>query len=474
MKNIIITISIIMSCFVVLKAQNPLTNSDINFQEVNYNSSYVVADSNELVLGATTSLSNNEQETNRLNFIVYGNLKKIGLGIGAKVNSRFRNFYKTVSAEVFLAKTIQISEKSDFNLGINFGLNSNGINESYFNNYVDLGDEEIIQYQNKIRFMAGAGISYVWNKSLKIGFSMPELVKTENEFYPTMFGNASYKHFLGKSNVFIEPAALFYTTSFTPATVEGSVKAGYKEYAWLKVGGRSSKTLVVGAGGGYKIINIGYSYNRNFGEYSLINESQHNVNVYFNFLQAGKSKKQKELSAIEEQVSVLNDVTSNSVATEDLVSGNKIPTEESLKTVNNGVGGQSLSNKLDNDDNNLGSAEYQSTNVTETVKEKVEDDVDILNSLSKGRDEYVYRSKLTGEKTAKYFIVVGSYAKLENANKKIYSLSQENVIAYIMTEVNSDILRICVQDGEEFEDVLNKLNTVRNSFEPDAWIIRNE
>ena len=279
-----------MICFVCVKAQNTLTNNDINFQEVSYNSSFIVADSNVLVIGATTSLSNNEQETNRLNFIVYGNLKKLGIGIGAKINSRFRNFYKTVSAEVLLSKNIKISNKSDFNFGLNFGLNSNAINEDYFNNYVDLSDEEIQSYENKIRFMTGAGIGFVWNKNLKIGFSMPELFKTESTFYPTFFANASYKFNLAKSEVYIEPSILLYTTSFTPVTFEGSIKAGYREYAWLKMGGRSTKTLIFGAGGGYKVVNIGYSYNKNFDEYQSINESQHNINVYFNFLQELKKK----------------------------------------------------------------------------------------------------------------------------------------------------------------------------------------
>mgnify|MGYP006077352785 FL=1 len=43
-----------------------------------------------------------------------------------------------------------------------------------------------------------------------------------------------------------------------------------------------------------------------------------------------------------------------------------------------------------------------------------------------------------------------------------------------MTEVNSDILRICVEEGQTFDEILHKLNNIRNSFEPDAWIIRNE
>ena len=138
--------------------------------------------------------------------------------------------------------------------------------------------------------MTGAGIGFVWNKNLKIGFSMPELFKTESTFYPTFFANASYKFNLAKSEVYIEPSILLYTTSFTPVTFEGSIKAGYREYAWLKMGGRSTKTLIFGAGGGYKVVNIGYSYNKNFDEYQSINESQHNINVYFNFLQELKKK----------------------------------------------------------------------------------------------------------------------------------------------------------------------------------------
>tara|TARA_B110000908_G_C10263919_1_gene461797 strand:+ start:4236 stop:5612 length:1377 start_codon:yes stop_codon:yes gene_type:complete len=458
MKKVIITIGIIMVCFVSLKSQNTLTNNDINFNEVSYNTSFIVADSNTLVIGATSSLSSNEQETNRLNFIVYGNLKKLGLGIGAKLNSRFRNFYKTVSAEILLSKNIKISEKSDFNFGLNFGLNSNSINENYLNNYVDLSDVEIQDYENKIRFMTGAGIGFVWNKDLKIGFSMPELFKTENTFYPTFFANASYKFNFAKSDVYIEPSILLYTTSFTPVTFEGSIKAGYREFVWLKMGGRSSKTLIFGAGGGYKVINVGYSYNKNFDEYRLINESQHNINVFINFLQGAKIGKEKQ---IKESVSFENDETYQKLL-------------EDRESEINKIEGEKPANSNDDVLIENNAKTNRETEEANNIKKTIEDDIDILNSLSKGRDEYVYRNKLAGEKSANYFVVVGSYAKNENANIKINSLAKEGVNAYIMTEVNSDILRICVAESETFEGILNHLNTIRNSFEPDAWIIRNE
>jgi len=288
MKKYIITTVITLSIVFGINAQNTLTNNDISFNEVSYNSSFIVADSNILVLGATSSLSDNLQGTNRLNFIAYGNLKKLGLGLGVKINSRFKNFYKTLTAEVLLAKNIHISEKSDFNFGLNFGVNSNAINDNYFNKYVDMSDVEIQNYDNKMRFTTGAGIGFVWNKNLKIGFSMPELFKTENAFYPTFFSNVSYKYTIQKVDIYIKPSLLLYTTNIAPVTFEGAIKVGYKDWVYVKIAGRSSKTLVFGAGVGYKIINIGYSFNKNFDEYQLINENQHNINVSFNFLQEFK------------------------------------------------------------------------------------------------------------------------------------------------------------------------------------------
>lgn len=285
MKKIFIIITIVAFSF-VLKAQNSLTNNDINFKEVSYNSSFIVVDTNVLTIGVTSTLSDNEQGTNRLNFIVYGNMKKLGLAVGAKVNSRFRNFYKTVTAEVLLSKQIKISKKSDFNFGLNFGLISNDINENFFNNYVDMSDSEIVKYERKLRFMAGAGIGFVWNKNLKLGFSMPELFKSENKFYPTIFSNISYKYQIEKSNIYVQPSLVFYSTTIAPDTFEGSIKVGYKEFVWVKLGGKSSKTLVFGIGVGYKFLKLGYSVNKNFDEYQLINDNQHNINVTFNFLKS--------------------------------------------------------------------------------------------------------------------------------------------------------------------------------------------
>lgn len=294
MKRIYFTIIILLSIS-TLKAQNALTNNDINFKPAAYNTSYIVSDSNKLVLNVSTSLGDNVQETSRLHFLVYGNFTKLGLGIGAKVNSQFKDFYRTTMSEILISKKVSIVKGHDLNFGLNMGVHFSGVNKNYFNNYVDQTDVNIVSLKNKFRFMAGAGLSYAWSKGLKIGFSMPELIKTENRFYPTIFADASFKQsFLQSKKLYVEPAMLFYTTDIVPVTFEGSVKLGYQEFVWIKLGGRSTKTLLAGIGGGYNFVNIGYMYNKNFGNYGMINGNQHNINVHFHFLQTKKIKKAKD------------------------------------------------------------------------------------------------------------------------------------------------------------------------------------
>lgn len=294
MKKYILIICIVASIS-FLNAQNTLTNNDISFNKISYNTSYIGADTSSLVLDFRTSLSYNEQETNRLNVLVYGSIKKIGLGLGVKVNNRFKDFYRVTSGEFLINKRIKIKENHFFNFGLNMGLHYTGVNTNYFNNYVDVNDAEILSLENKYRFMAGAGFSYIWEKGLKLGFSMPELVKTESGFYPVFFANVSYgQKLLQSKKLILEPAVLLYSTAFVPMTFEGSVKLSYDDFVWLRVGGRSTKTYLVGVGGGGSFIHVGYTFNGNFGKYELINESQHNLNVNFRFLQAGKKKNDKK------------------------------------------------------------------------------------------------------------------------------------------------------------------------------------
>ncbi len=290
-KYYILCFSFILSISVV-RSQYTLTDNDINFKKASYNSSMIVADSNNLVLNLTTSLSDNLQQTSRMHLLAYGNFAPLGLGIGVKFNSRFKSYFETTSAEFLIAKNINFDDANTLNFGMNFGIEYIGINPNFFNQFVDQTDEFIQSNPTQgVRFITGFGASYSWRNKLMLGFSMPELVKTTSDFYPTIFSNVAYKQPLGKiGTMYVQPELFLYSTNIAPATLEGSTSFGYKNYTWLKLGARSNKTLILGLGGGYNFVEVGYNYNMNFSNYQVVNQMQHNINVCFNFLQMGKSK----------------------------------------------------------------------------------------------------------------------------------------------------------------------------------------
>lgn len=305
MKNIYSILAISLFSISALKAQYTLTDNDINFKKASYNSSMIVADSNNLVLNLSTSLSNNLQETSRMHLLAYGNIAKLGLGLGAKFNTRFKDYYKTTSAEFLIAKGLSLKEKSHLNFGLSFGIDYLGVNDNYFNGFVDQSDEFIQNNPNQnVWFMSGFGASYLWDNKLQIGFSMPELVKTNSDFYPTIFSNVAYKQSFGKTkSIYLQPELFVYTTNIAPTTFEGSASFGFENHVWLKLGGRSNKTMLVGLGGGLSFVEVGYNYNMNFSNYEVLNQMQHNINLCFNLIKGAKdSRNEVYVIAGEEEI----------------------------------------------------------------------------------------------------------------------------------------------------------------------------
>lgn len=268
----------------ILIGQNSLTNNDINFQEASYNSSYILDDEHAVVISATSALSSNVQETGRVHFLGYGMWNKMGLAMGVKLNSRFREFHRTTSTEFLLAKQIMLDKKHYLNFGLNFGILHTGLNEGQLNSLVDLSDAALINGNRNLSFQSGFGISYVFNDALKFGFSMPEVAKSSSAFYPTIFSNISYKMDVANNNMYIEPSALLYLTDIVPPSVQVAVNVGYRDYGYIKVGGRSTKSILFGLGAGYDFIEFGYTGNMNFGDYQDLNNMQHNINVQFTLL----------------------------------------------------------------------------------------------------------------------------------------------------------------------------------------------
>ncbi len=278
--------------------QDALSMNDLNYNSVGYNSSFIAAATSQLNASFTTSLGNGIQNTSKVNLLAYANVEKYKFGVGLKLNSKFFGLFKTNTAEVLYAKELKINEDHKLFLGFNIGMHFSSLAMNKLTDFVDFDDPFLLENNfPQYRLTSGIGVGYTFKNKIKAGISIPVLVKNNNDFSPVYIINTSYR-FQATQSLSLTPEVLAYGSDIEPFSFEGNLKLDYKDYAWFKVGGRSTKSTMLGIGWHHRFINIGYIHNMYFGEYSNINQGIHNVNVTFQF---GRDAKQKanEISELE-------------------------------------------------------------------------------------------------------------------------------------------------------------------------------
>ncbi len=302
---IIILISSLVFCSKGF-GQDALLMNDLNYNSVGYNSSFIAAATSKLNASFTTSIGNGIQNTSKVNFLAYANIEKYKFGVGLKLNSKFFGLFKTNTAEILYAKELKIDNDHKLFLGFNIGMHFSSLAMNKLTDQVNFDDPFLIANElPQYRLTAGLGVGYTFKNKFKAGFSIPALVKNNNDFSPVYIFNTSYRH-QASQVLSLTPEVLAYGSDIEPFTIEGNLKLDYKDYVWFKIGGRSTNSTMLGIGWQHSFVNIGYIHNMYFGEYSNINQAVHNVNVTFQFGNHAKQKA-KELSKLENQ-ELLNEV----------------------------------------------------------------------------------------------------------------------------------------------------------------------
>lgn len=282
-KTAITLISIFVS--LGLKAQDMLNMNNFNFEKDNYNTACITTDSSSLKISTIVSMSDAIQNSSKFNFLMYGNMGKLGLALGAKVNSSFYQIFQTTTAEFLLAKRMNFGKGSSLSFGINAGVILNNLKQDRINEYTELEDPVLSNGTfNRAGFTTGLGFHYSWKERLDVSISVPVLVQSFQGLAPVYFTNLSYKQALG-TKFSIQPEIIAYGPNYIKPTIEGNIRVQYLDFAWLKVGGRSTQTLLFGAGASVKFIDFGYMYNLSAGQpFQEVYTGLHNIKVAFNFL----------------------------------------------------------------------------------------------------------------------------------------------------------------------------------------------
>ncbi len=190
------------------QGQDVLTANDLNFGLANYNTALIADSDAPYNLSFGSSLGSGIQNTGKINFLAYGVVDKYGIGLGVKVNTKFYGFFKSNTGEFLYAKKLKLNNQHALYGGLSIGLHQVALNTGMLNDYVNGEDPFLMENAfPERRFTAGFGLAYVMKDALKLGFSLPSIVKTKNEFHPSYVGNASYR-FPVSSELNITPAAI--------------------------------------------------------------------------------------------------------------------------------------------------------------------------------------------------------------------------------------------------------------------------
>ncbi|MGB1017671.1 MAG: type IX secretion system membrane protein PorP/SprF [Chitinophagales bacterium] len=294
MKKSTIYIIFILPFFIVFKlqAQDLQNLNALLFEKENFNTAYIASDSNELNVSTIVSIANVVEKNNKFHFLLNGNIGKLGLGFGVKVNTSFHSIFQTTSAEIFLAKRLNLGKKHALSFGLNTGLILNSLRQDKVNQYTNLEDPVIKDlFYDRVGFSAGLGLKYNWNDKFNFGVSLPFLVNTFEGIDPVYIINTSYRQYFGK-NFSLTPELVVYGTRYVKPTLEVNTKLNYQNIAYIKVGARLTEQVFFGAGGNIKFIDFAYIYKLSFGNhFKQIFPNVHNVSVKFRFLENSLKKK---------------------------------------------------------------------------------------------------------------------------------------------------------------------------------------
>lgn len=284
MKKITLRFSILV--FIVLfglsaKAQDALIMQNINFSEFGYNTAFIANEDATITAALTNMTGGGIQNTGQINFQVFTPLERSGLGIGAKVDSKYYGLFRTSTTQFEVAKKVRINTNSYLFAGFSLGMQFNSLRTSELNEFINradpmLTDNTFPQY----RFIFGLGLGYTLGDKLKAGISLPSFARTESEFDPVYLANVSYRIEAGEK-IGIRPEALLYGSEVAPISAELSAKFDFKKQAWIKIGARTTNTLVAAIGLDIRYISIGYAYNGFLQEFNTILPAVHTINIVF-------------------------------------------------------------------------------------------------------------------------------------------------------------------------------------------------
>jgi hypothetical protein len=243
------------------------------FENSNFNSSYLTL--------------NNEFRTS---FLGYKNLNapfspgyfsvstsytgKNAFTFGARLINKSYDFLSYYHLEGIVAHRIALSKDDSLALALNFGGVLNSFNNDYLNAYTEM--DPYIESFTSSYFNTGASLLYTHKNKFEIGASAPRIATSSSGISPIMYFNTGYN--FTDNKFLIKPQVIFELNPYSNF-FDFSMQLKYNSLYWVKFSYNTLNSSTFGFGLNLKIIDIGYAYKLNSGDYGRNLNGIHMISI---------------------------------------------------------------------------------------------------------------------------------------------------------------------------------------------------
>ncbi|MDR1792158.1 MAG: PorP/SprF family type IX secretion system membrane protein [Bacteroidales bacterium] len=382
---------------------------------------------------------NNAYDNRFYGFGAEGGFFKQNMGIGLVLTQENSGLLAQTNIKVSYAYRVQLKEEHWLSFGISAGYSHLGLRK--VDMYKGLGFDEtdplIGMSQNG--FFGAFGLQYKW-KALEIDAAIPTY-NTINKKHVPVFGSISYT-FKIKEDWGLKPILMYNFLNPDMHHIDGRLQASYKDYAWLQVGFRNTKELVVAAGGEVKNVQIGAAFGFNVGSYNQLNQGNLEVVVGYRFANAVvKTTRSEKDATTRSHISKITDDVSTLKKANDKHSKELEKINTSIAELN-----EQIRTELKN-------------SLTE-IKEEVQ-------SIRK-EDIVVDETKVLDKQ---YFVIVFVTTTQEDADRIVNRMAQQKVKGQIIRDARKSNYYIYTETYDNLQAAVKQADKEKSRGFSGAWVL---
>ncbi len=387
---------------------------------------------------------------------------KENMGIGAAANIEEFNIIEKFSARISYAYKAKLSDNHLIAFGLDGTYQENRLKAADID--VDFGNDPLLLSSTFYRgstFDANFGIRYQFKK-FELGmaginiFQQKSVLKSENNNNQSQYLNirhynisASYELNVLENALQLTPFVFGRYAEKTPFSIDGGVKAAWKNAVWLAMAYRTNHTLIGSLGVNIAdYVQIGYSYDAGFGtDISTFYKNTHEVYVGFKIGYKSETK-----SAADFKQTLALEMRADSLANE----LNKKDLE--VKQMNE----------------NLANKELEYKNKLKSIEDERKDDV-LINSESKDQvndtTKEIGADFVTMDQLHKgHYIVVKSFLNKEFALNAMTEIKTKGYQPLLVYNKSRGYYYVYIEKLDNLQSALKELENIKNAGFKDAWL----